>query len=137
MIIIVALVGALLGVLVNLLSDSLPYFRRPRSFHCHSCGSKREHAAWSGVIGVILGKRICPYCQTPRPWRAAIVEVVLVAIVIILYLNDPTYSVFLPSLVIVTIYLLITVIDIEHRLILHIVSFPSALVIGVMVISSG
>jgi prepilin signal peptidase PulO-like enzyme (type II secretory pathway) len=132
MIIIVALVGSLLGVLVNLLSDSLPYFRRLRSFHCHSCGSKRKPVAWSGVIGVILGNRICPYCQTPRPWRAAIVEIALTAIAVLLYTNDPSLKVFIPSLAIVTIYLLITVIDIEHRLILHMVSFPSALIIGLI-----
>jgi prepilin signal peptidase PulO-like enzyme (type II secretory pathway) len=89
-------------------------------------------AAWSGVIGVLLGKRNCPYCNAPRPWRAVIVELLLTLGAIVLYLSDPTYTVFLPSLLILTVYLLITVIDIEHRLILHIVSFPSAILIGLI-----
>ena len=79
-----------------------------------------------------MAKRICPYCQTPRPWRAVIVEVILIASAVILYDADPSLSVFLPSFVVVTIFMLITVIDIEHRLILHIVSFPSAVVIGLI-----
>ena len=132
MIVIVGIGGALLGLVVNLLSDSLPYYRRPRAFHCHSCGSTRETAAWSGTVGILLGKRNCPYCNTPRPWRAIVVEVLLAAGAVILYLADPNYNVILPSLIILTIYLLITVIDIEHRLILHIVSFPAAIIIGLI-----
>lgn len=132
MIVLAAIGGAILGMIVNLLSDSLPNHRRAMLFHCHSCGSQRELAAWSGVIGLLLGKRTCPKCNTPRPWRAIAVEILLTAGVVGLYLNDPSFDVFLPSVIIITIYLLITVIDIEHRLILHIVSFPSAIVIGLI-----
>jgi prepilin signal peptidase PulO-like enzyme (type II secretory pathway) len=60
------------------------------------------------------------------------VELFLIAGAIYLYLFNPTLGKFLPSLIILTIFLLITVIDIEHRLILHIVSFPSALIIGLL-----
>ncbi len=128
----VALMGWVLGLLVNLLSDSLPTFRRPKIFQCHSCGSPRPIVAWSGILGTLLGKRACLSCNAARPWRAAMVELFLIAGAIYLYLFNPTLGKFLPSLIILTIFLLITVIDIEHRLILHIVSFPSALIIGLL-----
>ena len=60
------------------------------------------------------------------------VELFLLGGAICLYLFNPALEKFLPSLIILTIFLLITVIDIEHRLILHLVSFPSALIIGLM-----
>lgn len=132
MIVFVALLGWALGLLVNLLSDSLPYFRRPRRFQCHSCSSPRPIAAWSGILGTIFGKRTCFHCNTARPWRAVMVELFLIAGALYIYLFDPALENFLPSLIILTIFLLITVIDIEHRLILHIVSFPSAIIIGLM-----
>lgn len=132
MIILIGALGFTLALVVNLLSDSLPFHRRPRIFHCHSCGKRRDPIAWSGILSILIGKRKCPYCQSPRPWRAAVVELLLPIAAVVLYLVNPSLDVFVPSLIITTIFLLIAVIDIEHRLILHVVSFPSAAVIGMI-----
>lgn len=132
MIVLIGVLGFCLALVVNLLSDSLPYFRRPRIFHCHSCGKQRELIAWSGILGFLMGRRKCPHCHTPRPLRAVVVEILLPLVAIVLYRSEPALGAFLPSLFITTIFTLIAVIDIEHRLILHIVSFPSAVVVGLI-----
>jgi len=49
-----------------------------------------------------------------------------------IYQRDPSLPVFLAGLTIVAFFLLIAVIDIEHRLILHPVSATAAIVIGVI-----
>jgi prepilin signal peptidase PulO-like enzyme (type II secretory pathway) len=49
-----------------------------------------------------------------------------------LYYRDPNPTVFWPSFLILSIFLLITIIDIEHRLILHVVTGPSAILIGLL-----
>jgi prepilin signal peptidase PulO-like enzyme (type II secretory pathway) len=47
-----------------------------------------------------------------------------------LYYRDPHPTVFWPRFLILSIFILITIIDIEHRLILHVVTGPSAILIG-------
>lgn len=49
-----------------------------------------------------------------------------------LYRNSPQPTAFLAGFLILSIFLLISIIDIEHRLILHIVTGPSALLIGLI-----
>jgi prepilin signal peptidase PulO-like enzyme (type II secretory pathway) len=127
--ILVAFVGFLLGIVINLLADSLPQYRRPRGFHCTACSARKSPLAWSGLIAFLTGKRECPYCGKLQEWRAPLIEISLAAGAALIYKANPDWTVFLPGIVILFIYLLIIVIDIEHRLILHIVSGPSALVI--------
>jgi leader peptidase (prepilin peptidase)/N-methyltransferase len=127
--ILVAFLGFLLGVVVNLLADSLPHYRRPRGFHCTTCSAKKHPLAWSGLIAFLTGNRECPYCGKLQEWRAPLVEVSLAAGATLIYNTNSNWTVFLPGILILFIYLLIIIIDIEHRLILHIVSGPSALAI--------
>lgn len=49
-----------------------------------------------------------------------------------LYLADPLPHAFWPAFIVLSIFILITVIDIEHRLILHVVTGPSAILIGLL-----
>jgi leader peptidase (prepilin peptidase)/N-methyltransferase len=127
--IIVIFLGFVLGMVVNVLADSLPLYRRIRGFHCQACGADKDLLAWSGVLALITGRRKCTQCGNVQDWRTALVEIVLAAGAYLLYQSDPTPSIFLPDLLILFIFLLIIVIDIEHRLILHMVSGTSALVI--------
>lgn len=125
----VAFLGYLFGIIVNLLADSLPHYRRPKGFHCASCGAQRSPLAWSGVISFLTGNRKCAYCGKVQEWRAPLVEVSLAVGAYLIYRANPTLTVFVPGLIVLFIYMLIIVIDIEHRLILHIVSGPSAVVV--------
>jgi prepilin signal peptidase PulO-like enzyme (type II secretory pathway) len=61
-----------------------------------------------------------------------LIELAMVAGAIWLYLRDPLPTTFWPAFIVFSIFLLIAVIDIEHRLILHVVTGPSALLIGLL-----
>jgi prepilin signal peptidase PulO-like enzyme (type II secretory pathway) len=52
------------------------------------------------------------------------------ALSIWLFLRDPTAQVFWPGLIVGFVLVLILVIDVEHRLILHVVTGPSAIIIA-------
>lgn len=49
-----------------------------------------------------------------------------------LYYRDPHPTAFWPAFLIFSVFILITIIDIEHRLILHVVTGPSAILIGLL-----
>jgi prepilin signal peptidase PulO-like enzyme (type II secretory pathway) len=127
--ILVLFLGYLLGVIVNLLADSLPHYRRPKWFHCTACSAKKSPMAWSGLIAFLTGNRECPYCGKRQEWRSSLVEISLAVGAFLIYNINSDWTVFLPGILILFIYLLIVVIDIEHRLILHVVSGPAALFI--------
>jgi prepilin signal peptidase PulO-like enzyme (type II secretory pathway) len=61
-----------------------------------------------------------------------LIEILMMAGSLWLYIHDPSPSTFWPAFVIFTIFLLIVVIDIEHRLILHVVTGPAAILIGLL-----
>jgi len=132
MIAVYALLGWLLGVAANALADSLPLNRRLRRPSCLACTAPRPPAAWSAITGGMTGASDCAYCGRERGARASVVELVAIAGAILLCLRDARVAVILPAIAVGFVFLLIAVIDIEHRLILHIVVFPAALVLGLM-----
>jgi leader peptidase (prepilin peptidase)/N-methyltransferase len=83
------------------------------------------------VIDALSGPR-CRYCGAPRGARPWVIELASAAFAVWLYRRDPSWAVFLPGLLVGLIFLLITVIDVEHRLILRVVAIPAAVVLGVI-----
>jgi len=132
MILVIALLGWGLGILVNLLSDCLPRDRKLRRIHCTSCTAPRPLRAWSGIVAWLTNRRRCQYCGVKMTIRAPVVELVMAIGAALIALCDASISIVLPRLFVLFVFALITVIDIEHRLILHIVSGPAALAIGLM-----
>jgi prepilin signal peptidase PulO-like enzyme (type II secretory pathway) len=121
-----AILGWLAGVLVNLAADTLPTERRLRTPRCPACGAPRSLAAWSGLLGVQIGEATCAYCGRRRGWRPVLVEGI--AVIGALFLLD-RYGLTISgarAALICSVFLLITVTDIEHRLVLHAVSVPAA-----------
>jgi prepilin signal peptidase PulO-like enzyme (type II secretory pathway) len=129
MIVAAAILGLACGFFVNLLADNLPHRQPIQSPHCLTCGAPLEPASWIAIIAFLRFKRRCLYCGTQRAWRDVVVELSLIVITLWLYTRDPTPGVFWPALLIATIFTLIVVIDVEHRLILHVISVPSGLLI--------
>jgi leader peptidase (prepilin peptidase) / N-methyltransferase len=127
-----ALLGWLPGVAVNAIADSLPLVRRLRRPSCAACTAPRPPTAWSAVTGWATGTAACAYCGRPRGARAMVVELAGIVGAVLLYLRDPRLGVLLPGIAVGFAFLLIAVIDIEHRLIPHLVVFPAALVLGLM-----
>lgn len=120
------------GILVNALADSLPLARRVHRPLCPACGGPRPLHAWSGILGMVTGVHACEYCGRKRGWRPAVVEFVSLLAGYWLWQRALTpLSIAIGGLVL-ALYLLIVVIDIEHRLIPFIVVLPACAVIGLI-----
>ncbi len=127
--VIVIIVGVLAGGAVNWLADDLPHYRLP-SRPRYPDGSPRPLVAWLGLTAFIFGRRSTPGGAT-LSWRYPLVELAtagLMLLTLLVKLNSPDSSplqlvfwlAYMPILV------LITVIDLEHRLILFAVIIPTA-----------
>ncbi len=128
-----ALISGLLAALgVNALADTLPSCRKPGGPRCQHCGAPRPMGAWLGWIAFALGKADCPYCARRMGLRPLAVEIiaVLVALWISQGYMDP--AAFWWRMLVFSLFTLIVVIDIEHRLVLHIVTGPAAILIGIV-----
>jgi prepilin signal peptidase PulO-like enzyme (type II secretory pathway) len=130
MIILAALLGWVLAGILNALADSLPYKRRPALTACRVCGAPRPAHAWLSIIALLTRSHRCDYCDVTQSWRNPVVELITMLGAALLFLKDPDPIAFWTSVVAGFIFLLIVIIDLEHRLILHMVSIPSALILG-------
>ncbi|MGD2251890.1 MAG: A24 family peptidase [Anaerolineales bacterium] len=124
----IALLGLALGGAINALADSLPYLRKPNLPRCVACGATRPPHAWLGLAALVTGSLRCRSCNDPLSWRNPMVELVSMGGAIYLYASTSSAAEFWPALAVGFVFLLIAVIDIEHRLILFAVTIPSALV---------
>jgi leader peptidase (prepilin peptidase)/N-methyltransferase len=122
---IAGLAGLLVGGVINALADDLPARRNPRLPH-YPDGTPRPLIVWLGLVAFLTGRRASPGDPSVRlSWRHPIMEIVTALAFFGLALgfesepNLPIWFVYLAIL------LLITVIDVEHRLILFVVILPS------------
>ncbi len=119
------LLGLLVGALINVLADDLPERNRPKLPHCSTCEHVYRPLRWSGAVRKLSGH--CPACNTAERWRPALVELGTALAFCLLW---GRYGSFSPQLLITTtyfsIFILILITDMEHRLILHVVTFPAA-----------
>ena len=152
----VFVVGLLVGGIVNVLADDLPLRRairlpryvsddKKRAIHrqedeasarlLQQDDEKRPVIAWLGISAFLSGKRTSP-AGIKLSWRYPLAELltaVLMAITVIeVNKNTDFAGVGFPQLIFWLIYMailaLITVIDIEHKLILFIVTIPAAVI---------
>lgn len=124
--IIFGIIGFFVGILLNVLADDLPARESPSAPRCPQCRQAFEPLRWSALIRQLQGGR-CRNCEEPVGKRHMLVE-----------LLTPVIFAFLPTLIsrpadllfgalYVSILILIIIIDLEHRLILHVVTIPSTL----------
>jgi leader peptidase (prepilin peptidase)/N-methyltransferase len=131
----IILVGLFAGGVVNILADDLPQYRRPRLPH-YPDGTPRPPAAWSGITAFLSGKRRSPG-GADLSWRYPLVEIACVALMLItLAVKDANPDKISALqlvfwLVYMATFVLITVTDIEHHLILFSVIIPAG-VLGVL-----
>ena len=125
-----ALLGWLVGAVINHAADILPtrqtVLRRPV---CLACGAARPILAWSGLLAVLTGQTHCPVCGQRHPtWLRAVVVEVIAAVIFGLVWARYGLSFHLPIISIYTAVLfLVTVTDLEHRLIFNLVMLPAIL----------
>jgi leader peptidase (prepilin peptidase)/N-methyltransferase len=125
-----AFVGWLGGIAINHAADILPkrqtLFQQP---HCSACGTPRPYLGWSALIAYLSGHQACRQCGQPRPsrLRSIIIELTLPLFFAFL-LQRYGYSL---NLVLVSLYtvilILVTVTDLEHRLIFNVIILPAIL----------
>ena len=118
--------GWLGGLLVNYLSDTLPRARRLSPPVCRNCESQ---ISWLDYLTL----RNCQACGIVRSLRTWLTQFILIASFLYVWLNPPK-SLGLPLGLIVLLYFaVITVIDLEHRLIL----FPTSVFGALLGLFSG
>ena len=122
--------GSLIGAVVNALADDLPEYQRPKWPH-YPDGAPRPLSAWLGLTAFALGQRRSPQGAT-LGWRYPLTELATAAAFVLAYLatrDDPamTDAQLLIWLGYMAIFVLIVVIDVEHKLILFAVMIPAGL----------
>lgn len=134
---IVTIVGLLIGGILNVLADTLPKYETPKHI-TYSDGTPRPILAWMGILAFITGNRTSPNDKTSRlSWRYPLTEIAtaLMFIITVWRANvivangTPVNTLQLIFwLYYAAIFVLITVIDIEHHLILFAVIIPSSII---------
>lgn len=122
--------GILVGGILNALADDLPYHQRPRLPH-YPDDTPRPMSAWLGVTAFLFGQRRSPK-GARLGWRYPLTELATGALFVVAYLatrDDAgmTNIQFALWLVYMAIFMLIVVIDVEHKLILFAVMIPAGL----------
>ncbi len=121
-----AILGLLAGGLINVLADDLPARVRPQPPQCPRCGYRYGPARWLAVGRLVQGGA-CPQCGLPTRRRAWLVEIGTA----LLFAFLPSLISPIGDLIIYSIYIavliLVIVVDLEHRLVLHVVTFPTTI----------
>jgi leader peptidase (prepilin peptidase)/N-methyltransferase len=132
-----ALIGLLAGGVINALADDLPDENRVHRPH-YPDGTPRRGVAWLGTLAFLTGARVSPSGAKLR-WRHVLVEIGLAILFAYVGAAYPFSVRSLFWLGYLAILLLVTVIDLEHRLILFIVMIPSYLfaLVGAVFIQDG
>jgi leader peptidase (prepilin peptidase)/N-methyltransferase len=124
-VIIAVILGLIAGWLVNYFSDVLPTTRALSRPTCKHCGATFH---WQDYFLV----RACSSCNHRRSWRTIIVLLTSIAVSVALWANYPPKLGYWVSLLLLTYFGVVIVIDLEHRLILHVVSLVG-IVLGLFV----
>jgi len=127
MIVLFVLLGLLVGGLVNQLGSDLPARRRLTRPHCPYCGRDRPRWQWLSLPAYLIGRAGCSSCGAPISLRHPLVEIGLAVIYGYLWITlGPSVKLIL-YLLYSTIFTLIFITDIERRVILNVVMYPSIL----------
>jgi leader peptidase (prepilin peptidase) / N-methyltransferase len=127
-IVVVIIIGLAVGGVVNILADDLPYYRWPRAPR-YPDGTLRAPSAWLGITAFLSGQRVSTG-GAKLSWRYPLAEITTIFGMILSVLvknarTDVSDTQLLFWLAYMAIFVLITVIDLEHKLILFSVIIPS------------
>ncbi len=115
-----ALIGLIVGVVINVLSDALPERARPQRPFCLQCGQVH------GGLGVLaLSRRQCAHCAAPTRKREWLVEGGTAVLFAALPSLIPEPRNLIMNSIYIAILILVIVIDLENKLILNVVTFPA------------
>jgi leader peptidase (prepilin peptidase) / N-methyltransferase len=118
------LLGFLVGIVINALADGLPQRRGLKPPHCPHCDYRYGPTHRSVTLRWLLGVRECPQCSQPVSRRGLIVEISMALLFALLPALFDVWSNLLINALYIAVLVLIIVIDLEHRLILDVVTLP-------------
>jgi leader peptidase (prepilin peptidase)/N-methyltransferase len=128
MMILAFVLGIVAGILINRAADNLPppaersLLATPR---CPHCNMLRTPIQQSGVLSFVLRRDKCRHCGAPVSLRAPLVEIGTAALFAFLAQRYP-FGIYLVAVCFFTaVLVLIAIIDIEHKLILNVISLPA------------
>ena len=131
-----ALLGLLVGGLVNQLGSDLPARRGLTRPHCPYCGQERPWWQWLSLPVYLIRRTACPSCGAPIGLRRPLVEIGLaVAYGYLWIVLGPSIKLVF-YLIYSTAFALILITDVERRLIPNAITFPAiaiALIGGLVV----
>ncbi|PKN91737.1 MAG: hypothetical protein CVU44_17640 [Chloroflexi bacterium HGW-Chloroflexi-6] len=123
-ILLVVILGLLSGAVINYLADVLPVQRKLATPTCTACGAPFK-------VQNYLSFTPCQSCHAKRSWRSYFVLVASLMVAVSLWTWPPAIGFWL-SMLILTYFGVVAVIDIEHRLIMHMVSLAGAVLFAVV-----
>jgi prepilin signal peptidase PulO-like enzyme (type II secretory pathway) len=145
MLLVLCILGLGFGILLNSLADNLPPDTEnirypPRRPRCRQCGHVFPPIDWLALAHWLLRAGRCPGCGARRPLRPVLVELVCAAALPYLWLwaaraadgAVPETIRFGAAAVVTLVFILIVVIDVEHRLILWSVVWPAAIALALL-----
>ncbi len=117
--------GLLVGGVVNQLGSDLPARRRLTKPHCPYCAQTRPIWQWISLPSFLIWRARCPACAAPIGIRPALVELGLATAYgyVWITIGPSVRLVFL--LLYAASLALVLITDIERRLILNVVTYPS------------
>lgn len=133
--VIYSLLGWLVGGLLNVLADHLPgrsssatsMYRDPGVPACAFCDRPRPWFGWLAAGAYALARGRCAHCGARIPLRHPLTEIATAALFAFLWQRyGPSPRLFLETLY-SAILVLLLVIDLEHRLVLHVTTLPAIL----------
>ncbi len=125
---ILIIAGILAGAIINILADDLPRRARPGAPRCHACHFSFRRSQVVALWAFAVGQWRCAHCGAALRWRRPLVEIASAVLLGFVFQRfGVTARAWLLSLLLECL-LLITVIDLEHRLILYVTIFPTAAV---------
>lgn len=119
------ILGWLSGLFINYASDVLPRTRRMSQPACVVC---QAPFSWQEYLML----RHCRSCGRARSLRTWLVQILTVLVFVYIWLDPPQSVGILLGMLVIVYFGIITVIDLEHRLILHPTSLAGA-VLGLVV----
>lgn len=128
--VIAALFGSAAGILINYLSDVLPTQRKLSLPFCPVCKAPLQSPR--ALLSYLFWPRRCSECGKSYSWRRWFVDLAAIGAALWLWNRLTILLDFSLAWVLLVFFGTVTVIDLEHRLILHKVSLAGA-VIGIVV----
>jgi leader peptidase (prepilin peptidase)/N-methyltransferase len=114
-----AFIGLLVAIIINVLADDLPLRIRPLPPHCPRCAHIHKPVHWLGLL-----RRHCPACGHPVRPRVIWVEVGTAVLFALLPSLIPEPRNLIVNSFYIAVLILVIVIDLEHKLILNVVTLP-------------